>query len=94
MDGKFKKGDTKKGGRQKGTPNKTPASVANMFLDVAEDLGGKAALLKWASNSRNQTQFYTLLAKLMPKTVEATSNEDDANREKLDKARARVNGSL
>ncbi len=62
-------------GRRRGSKNKIPADVARMVLDVVEELGGKEALLKWASNPRNETVFWTrMVAPLMPKTFDAQAD--------------------
>lgn len=89
----FVKGDPR-AGRPKGVKNKIPASVADMFLNTAEALGGEKALLAWAEQNKNQSQFWTLLAKLMPKTVEATIDDNADLAGKLKSARERLNGGM
>lgn len=56
-------------GRKKGVPNKTTASVKEAFLLAHQGIGGAPALTAWAKE--NQTEFYKLLARLIPTEVAA-----------------------
>ena len=71
--GKFQPGHNKKGGRQKGTPNKIPTDLKEMVLKVAGRLhedGAEEALYQWAKNQRNQGVFWTrMVAPMLPKDV-------------------------
>ena len=92
--GKFKDGHEKVGGRKGGSKNKTPANIVQMFEDVFEDIGGREEFAKWAGLSRNQGHFYKLYAKLLPKVIEATIDDNADIKGKLDRARARLNGGV
>lgn len=56
----------KKGGRQKGTPNKTTVEVKEALRLAFEGIGGVPALTKWALEEKNQGEFYKLYTKLLP----------------------------
>ena len=58
------------GGRQKGTPNKSTASVRAAFEEAFEKLGGADALVEWAE--KEPTEFYKLYAKLIPVKTEVS----------------------
>lgn len=65
------KGSPKVGGRVKGTPNKTTASMKAAFESVYRDLQDKHGdgtpnghFLSWALD--NETDFYKLASKLIP----------------------------
>jgi len=60
----------KTGGRKKGTPNKTTASVKEALIKAFDDLGGVDSLVVWGSD--NPTQFYQLWAKILPQEVHST----------------------
>ncbi len=55
------------GGRQKGTPNKTTASVKEAMQLAFEGIGGVPRLQAWAAE--NPDEFYKLWAKLIPTEV-------------------------
>lgn len=57
----------KTGGRSKGTPNKTTASVKDALAFAFDGRGGAPALKIWADE--NPTEFYKLWAKLLPQEV-------------------------
>ena len=61
-----KKGTRKTGGRRKGTPNKIGATIRDSLIEVFNGLGGVKHMMMWAEC--NETEFYKLLAKLLPKT--------------------------
>jgi hypothetical protein len=56
-------------GRPKGVPNKTTASVREVWIGAFDDLGGQAALVRWAR--KNQTAFYQSVTRLFPLQVNA-----------------------
>lgn len=58
----------RRGGRQRGTPNKTTAEVKAAIERAFEDIGGVPALVAWAE--ANPTLFYLhLFPKLLPLQV-------------------------
>lgn len=61
------KGHKRYGGRQKGTPNKTTASVKAALVAAFDELGGTGNLVAWAKE--NPTEFFKLWAKLLPTEV-------------------------
>lgn len=58
----------KTGGRQKGSINKTTASVKAALLEAFEQKGGVPSLLDWAQE--NPTEFYRLWGRLAPAEVQ------------------------
>ena len=56
-------------GRPVGSQNKF-TTLKNAFIETFEELGGVANLVEWARG--NQTEFYRMLARLIPREVEAT----------------------
>ena len=69
----FKKGDTKKGGRQKGTPNKRTAVLKDMILHTLDKAGGEAYLLQIAED--DPKTFIALLGKVLP--LQVTGSKED-----------------
>jgi hypothetical protein len=67
------KGGPKNGGRKKGTPNKSSASVKAAFLLAFDAAGGDKALAEWAK--ANRTEFYKLYAKLLPTEIKNADGE-------------------
>ena len=61
------KGQSKTGGRRKGTPNKLNADVKAMILGALDDAGGQEYLAKQAKE--NPTAFLTLVGKILPLQV-------------------------
>jgi hypothetical protein len=62
----------RRGGRSKGTPNKTTAAIKDAILSVYADLQAESGeehghFLAWAKES--PTDFYKLAAKLLPLQV-------------------------
>lgn len=51
-------------GRPKGAPNKITKAAREAFELAFEEIGGSAALAKWAR--KHQTEFYKLYARLIP----------------------------
>lgn len=54
----------RRGGRQKGTPNKATAALKEMVLQALEKEGG-VKYLQWASREQ-PASFLTLLGKILP----------------------------
>ena len=54
----------RRGGRQKGTPNKLTADVKEMILGALHEVGGMAYLARQADE--NPTAFLTLVGKVLP----------------------------
>jgi hypothetical protein len=73
--GGAKKGE-RRGGRQKGTPNKLTKAVKEVFEEAFEGLGGSKAFIKWGKD--NQTDFYKLYARLIPQDVNAKHGLTDS----------------
>ena len=63
-DTKFKPGQSKKGGRAKGTPNKATVKVKEAILNAFEEVGGEKYLVIVAKE--DPRTFCTLLGKVMP----------------------------
>lgn len=59
----------RRGGRQKGTPNKVSADLKGMITAALEEVGGQAYLVSQARE--NPTAFMTLLGKILPKDINA-----------------------
>lgn len=57
----------RRGGRQKGTPNKIAADVRAMILAALEAVGGQTYLQEQAT--KNPTAFLTLVGKVLPLQV-------------------------
>lgn len=59
----------RRGGRQKGTPNKVTKALKDMILGALDDAGGQDYLMRQASE--NPAAFLTLIGKVLPMQVEA-----------------------
>src|ERR1039458_8222413 len=70
----------RRGGRQKGTPNKLSRDVREMILGALEDAGGQEYLVRQARE--NPTAFMGLLKGIVPKEVGADVKADIEIREK------------
>ena len=57
-------------GRPKGSLNKF-TTLKNAFLEAFERTGGTDTLTEWGKQPKNRRDFYRLLAKLLPKEVDA-----------------------
>jgi hypothetical protein len=70
--GKIKPGP----GRPKGSKNKTPAMLQELFLGIAFDLDEleERTWFDWAK--RNRTEFAKILARMLPKSVDVSGNID------------------
>jgi hypothetical protein len=62
-----------RGGRKKGTPNRTSASVKAALLLAYDAIGGDAEFAAWAK--ANRTEFYRLYAKLLPTEIKNADGE-------------------
>lgn len=62
-----------RGGRRKGTPNRSTAAVKAALLEAFEKLGGAPSLVLWGK--KNPTEFYKLWAKLLPLEVKNADGE-------------------
>lgn len=62
----------KTGGRKRGTPNKHSSAVKESLEAVFENLGGVPGMTVWAK--ANQTEFYGLWVKTLPKDVNLASD--------------------
>lgn len=60
-------------GRPEGAKNKVTQSMRQAWMEAFEGIGGVEALIKWGSDPKNRTAFYTLASKLIP--VDITSSE-------------------
>ena len=56
-------------GRPKGTMNKF-TTLKDAFLKAFEQLGGIDELVKWSGKESNKKHFYSMIAKMLPKTVD------------------------
>lgn len=59
----------RRGGRQKGTPNKLTSDLRAMVLGALEDAGGRGYLAKQAEE--NPIAFLALVSKLLPRDIKA-----------------------
>jgi hypothetical protein len=58
----------RRGGRQKGTPNKVGRTVKESVMETFERLGGVEHMTKWAQ--QNPGDFYRLAARLIPRRAD------------------------
>lgn len=68
---------TKRGGRAKGTPNKTTALLKDALLIAAEKAGGKAGMVGYLTTqaSDNPAAFLSLLGKVLPLQIAGTGKD-------------------
>lgn len=59
----------RRGGRQKGTPNKLTADVKTLLMGALDELGGQAYLVK--QGRANPTAFLSLLGRVLPRQIDA-----------------------
>jgi len=57
----------RRGGRQKGTPNKATATVKEALVRAYTAIGSDEAFALWATT--NQTEFYKLWGRMLPQEV-------------------------
>ena len=77
--GKFKPGDPKppNSGRQKGTKNKYPADIRKIYEEVFYKIGGVEAFATWAKKTdHNRGVYYSMVSKLLPRTIEGKLGGD------------------
>lgn len=67
MSGGGAKPGERRGGRRKGTPNKTTAQLKDMILKALDDAGGVRYLKKQADES--PAAFMSLLGRVLPTTL-------------------------
>jgi hypothetical protein len=62
----------RRGGRQKGTPNRTTQTLKDAILAAADEAhpDGKVGYLKWLATN-NSTAFAALLGRILPKEIGA-----------------------
>lgn len=65
---------TKRGGRVKGTPNKTTALLKDAILQAADKAGGKEGLVGYLETQaiENPGPFLSLLGKVLPMQIAGT----------------------
>ncbi len=63
----------RRGGRQKGTPNKFTASLKEMILGALDAAGGQEYLA--AQATENPAAFMALLGKVLPTTLASDPND-------------------
>jgi len=64
----FKNGDPGGPGRPNGSKGKF-TNIKDEFLAAYEGIGGLDALITWAKQPKNKTEFYKMLTKLFPKEI-------------------------
>ena len=64
-------GTPKTGGRKPGTKNKRTETVKDALEQAFSGIGGAKALAEWAAD--NQTEFYKLWGKLLPRDINVES---------------------
>lgn len=64
----------RRGGRQKGTPNKMTAAIKEMVVDALNQAGGTEYLLIQAND--NPTAFLTLVGKVLPLQVDGSMDHN------------------
>jgi len=57
-------------GRKKGSKNKF-TNIKQAFLDAFEQVGGMNELAEWGGKRENKGQFFQMVTKLLPRSVEA-----------------------
>jgi hypothetical protein len=65
----------RRGGRKKGTPNKTTRALKDMILQALEDAGGVKYLKRQARE--NPAAFLTLIGKIVPNEIRAQHSGDN-----------------
>lgn len=64
-------------GRPAGVPNKFTKEVKQVIATCFDDIGGRAAFAKWASENRKD--FYKLYSKLLPIQLQSGTNGNSIN---------------
>ena len=74
----FQQGHPKKGGRKKGTPNKTTALLKDAILQAAMEAGGKDGLVGYlrVQALTNPGPFMALLGKVLPMQLADNKGDD------------------
>ena len=80
----FKKGQSgNPKGRPKGSKDKF-TDLKNSFLEAFEKLGGVDALVEWAKkNANTKAQFYAMITKLFPRTIDVSASDSMTDYVKL-----------
>lgn len=60
--------------RPKGSKNRIAQSVKQNIEQVFQKLGGVDAMVKWAQQEKNHTEFYRIYARLLPHEVVGKDN--------------------
>lgn len=60
-------------GRPKGAQNNITSDCKQSIMSVYNALGGAQGMLTWAK--RNQTEYYQILAKILPKDIDLSVKE-------------------
>jgi hypothetical protein len=70
----------RRGGRKKGTPNKTTKLLKDALMEAADAAGGKEGLVGYLTNlaRKHPSVFATLLGKLLPLQAHVTGNTGSA----------------
>jgi hypothetical protein len=68
---------TKRGGRTKGTPNKTTALLKDALLQAAQNAGGKDGMVGYLTRQaeENPGPFLSLLGKVLPLQIAGTGED-------------------
>ncbi len=71
----FQKGQPKRGGRKKGTPNKLTWTFKEAIATAYDGIGGHEAFTAWAR--KHPTEFYKIAARLIPTELIGTGDYDE-----------------
>lgn len=82
------KGTPKTGGRKKGTPNKTTATIKDAITQAFDGIGGVRALIAWGT--ANPGLFFPLWARLAPAELNVKAEGFDALADALRRAEERT----
>lgn len=74
--GRGSKPGERRGGRKRGTPNKTTATTKAKLEEAFRRLGDVEAFVEWAQGE--PTEFYKLWGKLVPRDVEVSGVDGGA----------------
>ena len=79
QNGRLAKGTNKVpgAGRKKGSKNKVPADIRQIYEDVFHEIGGLKTFAEWARKTdHNKGIYYQMLSKLLPRTIEGKLGGD------------------
>jgi len=77
-------------GRPKGSANKSTVAAKEALQMAFEGIGGVNALIAWATDEKNQGEFFKLYTKLLPLDLHHSGGLDIALTDKLKEARERA----